>query len=118
MRITIIIEETGQGLAVSSTRSPGGRSDDRRTDTTDKASEAASRSSEDPSDGTSKDGGDLQSQASELLVELKVDHRDRLLKQFQPARIVEVCQAAIRKRDKLSNPAGYVLRALRQGWAV
>jgi len=118
MRITIIIHEHAQdGSSVSRTLSPG-RSASESTlppSIPPVVSQGEPQApTEDRPAGSCSDAPD----AAELLRSHGVENYQKLLRSFRPERIIEVCQAADRKKDRLKNPAGYILRALRQGWAV
>jgi len=49
-----------------------------------------------------------------------VDHPERTIKRYAPARILQVCQHAIEqtRQRKLKNPPAWVVTALRRGWTV
>ena len=72
----------------------------------------------DPGDFPPQSLQTLEIRAGKLLAEIKVDNPGKILREYKPDRIIEVCEAAIRRKDRIKVPAGYVIRALRAGWAV
>lgn len=61
----------------------------------------------------------LWSMTCEKLMTLnRVRRCDELIRRFPPDRIKEVCIEAVRRRQNLKNPAGWIRRALTDGWNV
>jgi len=118
MRIRIIIEDDGQGLDIRRSLLAAGLSPPRVPSDMPAGSEGPEKDAQASGCPSSQDELTLGIHAGRLLEALAIDKPGTLLKQFRPERIIEVCEAAERKKDRLKNPAGYVLRALSQGWAV
>lgn len=56
--------------------------------------------------------------ALKLLIEAGFENPDKVLGSYLPARIVEVCRAAIAAGERCHNPPAWIHQALRRGWHV
>jgi hypothetical protein len=118
MKITIIIEEGGNVVSVQ----PGGAVvSGSPADRPQNTPPPPPASVEPPGAAVKPPPADAMAlgiKAGRLLEELHVAKPGKLLVQYQAERLIAVCEAALRQKDTLKNPAGYVLCALRRGWAV
>lgn len=65
------------------------------------------------------DTGDAPAvKAVALLKQLGEDNPMRIMATYKTARVIEVCESAVRRGAKLKNPPGWVRRALQYGWKV
>ena len=118
MKITIVIEDKDLELVIQHSKAQGCGSRVRKVKDMPEMQALAAEAARPAESELPADLLKDQELAKQLLTELKVTRSDKLLRSYLPGRIIEVCQAAIRKRDKLKNPAGYVLQCLSKGWAV
>ena len=118
MKITIVIEDNDVELVVRHQQAQGCGSRVRKIKDMPEMQELAAGPATPFESDLPAELLQAQELAGQLLTELKVTRSDKLLRSYLPGRIIEVCQAAKRKQDKLKNPAGYVLQCLSKGWAV
>ena len=118
MRITIIIHEHGQGLDLDGCRLPRSEISAPPAGSVPIEAESITEQSEDSEGKSDPPAPPTAAEIRDRLAQLGVERPDSLLQSYRPERISEVIDAAERKKDKLKNPAGYVLRALAQRWAV
>jgi len=118
MKITITIEDSDQGLVVGGCELPTSINGDPAGRSSPSCSGApVGESGAVPATPAGSLPVEIEAIKAELTA-LGVERVDSILKSYRPDRIIEVIEATKRRRKKLKNPAGYLLRALSQRWAV